>query len=195
MELFEIGCDPLGGSRRRIGMWAHDASRWLALSMAILIAMSALLHDRHTPKRLPLMGTAMSSRTPTPSLKPNIAISSPAAKTERGTMVVAMFRHPDTPSASRYPRRTSSAQYETSLPPLHHLPSHCRVTCRSGCGPPRSPRSLKRAPPSRFVRFTISNLRSRGHENQRAQCIYLHASFWHPPRSVRPPVPPYPWSL
>lgn len=28
-------------------MWAHDASRWLALSMAILIAMSALLHDRN----------------------------------------------------------------------------------------------------------------------------------------------------
>jgi hypothetical protein len=28
-------------------MWAHDASRWLALSMAILIAMSAFLHDRH----------------------------------------------------------------------------------------------------------------------------------------------------
>lgn len=145
-----------------------------------------------TPKRLPLMGSVMSSRPPTPRLRPDTAMSSPAAKTERGTMAVAMFRHPDAPSASRYPRRSSSAQCETSLPPLPHLPSHCRVTCRSGCGLPRSPRSPKRALPFWFVRSTISNPRSHGHENQRAQCIYRHASFWRPPRSVLPSAPPHP---
>lgn len=41
------GAIPLGQSSKRTGTRALDASRWLALSMAILMAGSAMLHDRH----------------------------------------------------------------------------------------------------------------------------------------------------
>jgi hypothetical protein len=51
-------------------MRALDASPWLALSMAILVAISALLHDGHAPASA-AEDTALQSKTPTPSLQPN----------------------------------------------------------------------------------------------------------------------------
>ena len=43
------GAIPLGQSSKRTGTRALHASRWLALSMAILMAVSAMFHDRHAP--------------------------------------------------------------------------------------------------------------------------------------------------
>lgn len=41
------GTIPLGQSSERTGTRALDASRWLALAMAILMAVSTMFHDRH----------------------------------------------------------------------------------------------------------------------------------------------------
>lgn len=41
------GAIPLGQFSKRTGTRALDASRWLALAMAILMAVSAMFHDRH----------------------------------------------------------------------------------------------------------------------------------------------------
>lgn len=41
------GAIPLGQSSKRTGTRGLDASRWLALAMAILIAVSTMFHDRH----------------------------------------------------------------------------------------------------------------------------------------------------
>lgn len=41
------GAIPLGQSSKRTGTRALDASRWLALAMAILMAVSTMFHNRH----------------------------------------------------------------------------------------------------------------------------------------------------
>jgi hypothetical protein len=184
----------LGQSGKRTGTRALDASRWLAFAIAILMAVSTMFHDRHAQAATAdkIRYIVETSHTEPAAGHSHVGSRGADRAQDDGSCHVSPSGCAIcVPVSAQIVIGPMLNEPPAIAPSSISLPGDVLLRLR----PPRSPRSPKRALPFWFVRSTISNPRSHGYENQRAQGIYRHASFWHPPGSVRPPAPPHPWSL